>query len=446
MAVRNVSRQPRRSILLAGAIAFGVLIITLVQSFTGGLVDTANARVTELLGGHVYVSGQEVSASGRLITVIRDQAPLEEAIALAGETIESVHFRSTVAGEMIFASRIVTVTMNGVDWANENPLMRSLDLISGDAAALVDPRAILLPQPTAQELGVEVGESVLVRMTSVTGQQGVGEFVVAGLIRGSGILGMAPIYADRTYLNPLIGMSADQYQQVVIAVTHTAAIEPVALAIDGHLASLGMTAPERVSGFGPDGEGRGPPRGPGGMMRGFNFGINIDAADRWAGTRFRVTTVNDVLEPVMTIVGILNQASIVLFVILLVITMVGLLNTFRMILIERTREIGTIRAVGMQQRQVRNLFLAEALVLALGGAIAGLLLSLVAGLIIGAIPIGTQTPLVIFLDRGSFAFPVNPRGILMTLSILTTITLVSAWVPARSAARLRPADALRTTY
>ena len=129
MALRNVSRQKKRSILLGSAIAFGVLIITLVQSFTGGLIDTANARFTELLGGHIYVSGEEVSQSGRLISVIREQEPLEAALALVDDQIDSVHFRSVAVGEMIFGSRSVAVTLDGVDWPTEQSLTASLDIV-----------------------------------------------------------------------------------------------------------------------------------------------------------------------------------------------------------------------------------------------------------------------------------------------------------------------------
>jgi len=451
IAFRNVSRQKKRSFLLGGAIAFGVLIITLVQSFTGGLVTAANARITELLGGHIYVSGQEVSPSGRLVSVIREQQPLEDALALIADKTESVHYRSSAFGEMIFVSRSTTLSVDGVNWQSEPELLASLNLVEGDTSALSDPTAIVIPQPLANEVGVEVGESVLLRLTSITGQQSVGEFVVAGILQDTGMLSMDTAYANKDYLNSLIGMTPDQYQQVVISVTDTNAVEQLAATMRSYLASLGKTAPEEQSIFGESADEMGPAGDHAGQMQGMGgmsgiLGLNVAEADRWQGTRFSVTTINDVMETVMTIVTVLNRASLGLFLILLVITMVGLLNTFRMILIERTREIGTIRAVGMQRKQVRNLFLLEALILALGGAIAGLVLSAIVGAIISNIPISTDTPIAIFLDGNTFAFPINIGSIVGTLVILTIVTLLSAYLPARRASRMRPADALRTSY
>ena len=452
MALRNVARQKKRSILLGGAIAFGVLIITLVQSFTGGLINTANARVTELLGGHIYVSGQEVSGSGRLVSVIREQGPLNAGLALIENKTDSIHFRSAAFAEMIFVSKVSTVSIQGVDWSNEPSLVESLELVAGDIATIENPASVIIPEPLAAELGVQVGETVLVRLNSITGQQSVGEFVVGALLRDAGILGMESAYADKAYLNSLVGMTPDQYQQVVIGVTDTITIDSLAATVEEYLASLGKIAEEEKSIFGDSGEDMGPagdgPPGGAGMMGGMSgvISLHVSEEERWEGTQYKVATINDVMEPIMTIVNILNQASLGLFVVLLVITMVGLLNTFRMILIERTREIGTIRAVGMQRKQVRNLFLTEALILALGGALAGLVLAFIAGGVVSLIPITSDTPIVMFLDGNSFSFPINIVGILGTLAILTVITLLSAYLPARKAALMKPADALRTNY
>ena len=452
IALRNVARQKKRSILLGGAIAFGVLIITLVQSFTGGLINTANARVTELLGGHIYVSGQEVSDSGRLVSVIREQGPLNAGLALIENKTDSIHFRSAAFAEMIFVSKVSTVSIQGVDWSNEPSLVESLELVAGDISTIENPASVIIPEPLAAELGVQVGETVLVRLNSITGQQSVGEFVVGALLRDAGILGMESAYADKAYLNSLVGMTPDQYQQVVIGVTDTITIDSLAATVEEYLASRGKIAEEEKSIFGDAGEDMGPagdgPPGGAAMMGGMSgvMSLNVSEEERWEGTQYKVATINDVMEPIMTIVNILNQASLGLFVVLLVITMVGLLNTFRMILIERTREIGTIRAVGMQRKQVRNLFLTEALILALGGALAGLVLAFIAGGVVSLIPITSDTPIVMFLDGNTFSFPINIVGILGTLAILTVITLLSAYMPARKAALMNPADALRTNY
>jgi ABC-type lipoprotein release transport system permease subunit len=100
----------------------------------------------------------------------------------------------------------------------------------------------------------------------------------------------------------------------------------------------------------------------------------------------------------------------------------------------------------MQRGEVRNIFLTEAIVLALGGALAGLIMATVLSAVLGVIPFSSDSPLQLFLTDNTFEFPIVPLNILMTLVIITLATLGAAFFPARKAARLDPAVALRTTY
>ena len=74
IAYRNVLRGGRRSVLLGGAIAFGFFIFALLNGFTGGMVDTVSQNLSSSLGGHLYVSGSEVSEGGSEVSVVRDTA------------------------------------------------------------------------------------------------------------------------------------------------------------------------------------------------------------------------------------------------------------------------------------------------------------------------------------------------------------------------------------
>ena len=74
MALKNTLRQPRRSALLGGAIAFGVVIISLASGFTSGMEDAVQSNVTLFSAGHVLVSGIAASESGRAQNRISDPA------------------------------------------------------------------------------------------------------------------------------------------------------------------------------------------------------------------------------------------------------------------------------------------------------------------------------------------------------------------------------------
>ena len=143
------------------------------------------------------------------------------------------------------------------------------------------------------------------------------------------------------------------------------------------------------------------------------------------------------------VVNILNTTGIIILVILFFIIMVGITNTFRMIMIERTKEIGTMRALGMQKDGIMRLFLIEALLLSMGGAILGLVFAGFAMFILSRIFWGLDSVIFILLKNGFMTFRLIPLQILIHFSIVAGLTLVAAFFPARKASLMHPVDALR---
>ena len=118
-------------------------------------------------------------------------------------------------------------------------------------------------------------------------------------------------------------------------------------------------------------------------------------------------------------------------------------NTMMAAVMERTTEIGTIRAVGLRQGGIRKLFMTEGLLLGCVGAIAGVVAALILGGVINALhltwlPPGTSTPLPLTVRVfGEFGM------IASTTAGLILIATLSAWLPAWRAAKLNIVDALR---
>ncbi len=118
-------------------------------------------------------------------------------------------------------------------------------------------------------------------------------------------------------------------------------------------------------------------------------------------------------------------------------------NTMSMTVAERTVEIGTLRAIGLRRDSIRNLFIAEGLLLGLIGAVLGIMLSLLISFVINQsgftwIPPGRMTPVPLTVRvSGEYTLLVSSA-----LGLILVATL-SAWWPARHAARLNIVDALR---
>ena len=124
----------------------------------------------------------------------------------------------------------------------------------------------------------------------------------------------------------------------------------------------------------------------------------------------------------------------------LAVASLGIINTLVMAILERRREIGVLKALGAADRDVRQLFFAEAGVMGLAGGVFGVLLGWMIGRLI-------QFATVAYLRRQGM----NPPNIwylpwwliLGAIAFAVVVSLVSGIYPASRAARLDPVEALR---
>lgn len=115
-------------------------------------------------------------------------------------------------------------------------------------------------------------------------------------------------------------------------------------------------------------------------------------------------------------------------------------NTFSMIVAQRLRELALLRAVGASSRQVGTSVVAEALVIGAIGSVLGLL----AG-------IGLAFGLAAVLNAFDLGLPIGqmtvlPRTVLVGFGVGLLVTVVSAYAPARRAARIPPVQAMREEF
>ncbi len=112
---------------------------------------------------------------------------------------------------------------------------------------------------------------------------------------------------------------------------------------------------------------------------------------------------------------------------------VGIMNAMLMSVFERTREIGTLRALGWRRRRVVGMILREALVLSVISGIAGIILGIGLGTLI------TYEPTMGIFLKGSYSLPLLAQAMVVALVLGT----IGAVYPAWRAANLSPIEALR---
>jgi putative ABC transport system permease protein len=149
-----------------------------------------------------------------------------------------------------------------------------------------------------------------------------------------------------------------------------------------------------------------------------------------AGARYRVANLAAILEAARSIATVLTAVLVVVSAIALIISGIGIMNIMLVTVTERTREIGLRMAVGAARRDVLEQFLTEAVLISLGGGMAGIL-------------IGIAIPLSVRFFTDDVQIPISPISIAVAFTVSLLVGLLFGILPANRAARLNPTEALR---
>ncbi len=166
----------------------------------------------------------------------------------------------------------------------------------------------------------------------------------------------------------------------------------------------------------------------------------------WNGTILDVQTMYEfqMSDGVLKLAGALNIISFVAIFILFTIILIGVINTIRMSIRERTREIGTNRAIGMLKGDVRAVFVFEVLLLTVFACIAGIILSLILMGALGSIVFDVEdNPISMLLINSQIYFLPTVFSVIGSFISILIIAFLIAFFPSGKAAKMKIADALR---
>ncbi|MBU0467076.1 MAG: ABC transporter permease [Nanoarchaeota archaeon] len=151
---------------------------------------------------------------------------------------------------------------------------------------------------------------------------------------------------------------------------------------------------------------------------------------------FEVQTPSQSVETVGTIVSVINIVVTGIALIALLVGGIGIANTMFTSVLERTREIGVMKAIGAQNKDILAVFIIEAGLLGLIGGIVGALIGL-------AMALGVAGAANSALGESLFQVAPSIPLLVGSLSFSLLIGVLSGIVPAYQASKLNPVDALR---
>jgi len=172
-----------------------------------------------------------------------------------------------------------------------------------------------------------------------------------------------------------------------------------------------------------------------------------EAIEKAFGGQVNVTSSTAVLDTISTIFSTVELFLAGIAAISLLVAGIGIMNIMIVSLMERTREIGILKALGMKSRTVLSIFLSEAVIVGLMGAALGIASGWVLANVVARVFTGGG-----FMSAGNQAAtaggmtitPVlTPTVILGAFAFGLLVSVIFALYPAWRASRLKPVDALR---
>jgi ABC-type lipoprotein export system ATPase subunit/ABC-type antimicrobial peptide transport system permease subunit len=420
-AWRSIRRVKARAILTGLGVAIGVGAIVLMVSFGQGLQDSVLGQLNGVGSvTQIMVTGAKSQGGSALGVSLGAPSAIKP---MNDKTLEMFARLPKVNGDYYSATILATTKLGGhgatlivenlppqrFRLATFSQQMRvgripgdtGTSIVLGDASA-----SYLLAKnqkPTTANLKGLLGKTISVRFTSDFGSNGLNgspfqkplteRLKIVGIVKGSA--SYLPYRTLQSVLKAGKGTAAQGprgflYDQVIVQAQTQADVKPLA---------------QRISkmGYGTQ-----------------TFQSIIDS-------------LHQVFLIVQSILGVIGGIA-------LVVAGLGIANVMIVAVLERTREIGVLKAIGARRRDVRRMFLAESLIIGIVGGLVGLL---------GGYLVGQGIDAIVNLSiRNSGGQPVSlfaltPLIALGAMAFSVAVALVSGIYPANRAAGLNPVDALR---
>lgn len=436
MAVRNLTRQKTRSFMLALAIGFGFFIVTAIDGLASGAVDCLEDQIVQMNGGNVFVQGvehivdEEGNVSKQYIPIIRNRDFVEELVNEKIKDYEYYSVRTNSSGTLIFNNNKVLTPVWGVDFSKEDFLLKSLVVVKGSIENVFQSNSVILSEKTADALKVDIGDVLLYSTETINGQKNVGELKVALITKDPSLMVSAMVYAPIDYINEIVQNPEGSYNNFSVSLNDKSKQKAVAQILENEIRSQGKIVTSRMQAY------KASPSNPSGDFR---KQINSNLTTEPIYTAF---ALSDAVPQIDTVVFYVHMVSTIILVAILLIVMVGISNTYRMILYERIKEIGTMRAVGMTGKQSGSLFTTEAVILSLLGALSGFILAIIVMVSLSQIYISYE-PVSFFLRKGYLTWKLSAGSVIAKYLLMIFLTIIAVRGTSKKVSNMWPAQALR---
>jgi ABC-type lipoprotein release transport system permease subunit len=425
IALRSLFQHRRRTFFLMAAIAGVTGLMVLLNALSTGISETMIRTATTLSSGHVNVGGFFKVTSSQCGPVVTDFAKVVKVVEQNVPEMQYWTHRGRGWAKIISDSGSVQAGVTGIDIKSESDFKRVISVVSGRIEDLAEPNTMMLFESQVERLKVKVGDAVTLSAQTNRGAANTVDCRIVAIAKDMGIMSkfstIVPVETTRTLYQ--LRPDTTGVIQLYLKPKFVSNVNDIAARLRKTLEESGYRVMD-------------PDANP--------FWMKFQTVNRedWTGQKLDVTTWEDESSFLTKTLMIVDGLRIVLLIILLAIVVTGIMNTMWIAIRERTREIGTLRAIGMQRWGVLRMFLFESFQMGILGTVAGALGGSLVALAINRAKIGVPLSVQLFLMSDRLHLAIHAAALAKSAFTITLITTLAALYPAYRAARLPPVSAM----
>lgn len=413
---RNISRY--RILILSMVLASAAMVVVL--GLLMGVSGSVEKKAARYFAGHIAF--QEFSRAG-VRSIISSpetiQSLLSDIRGVEAVSRRSVYYQSNASiffnGYYANQRRLV-----GVEWSREAEVLSELNITSGSVPSQYDTEGIIISTATAKRLGARVGDQVIISLKTRRGQSNTASLIVRGIFNESSFFGYTS-YMQREVLNEIMNVPAELVNEMGVYFSNS-----------------------RVQRAG---------------IRELRHRLNtLDTAYRFLESRnardaarsnieeptIMLLTLNAQLAEINDLIDAITIVAALIIMLFLLIVVIGVSNTYSMIVYERIKEIGTLRAMGLTRSLTIQLFLGEAGFLGVTSLVIGMFTGVLALMGVHAwLDFSFAGFATLFLENGRVAWQLPVEWLMAIAGVSIAASIAGALKPSILASRLAPVDAMR---
>ncbi len=423
IAFRSLFQHRLRTNLLGIAITIVTTLFVLAVGIFSGIEDTLVVSATTLVSGHVNVAGFYKANSSQAAPLVTQYKRIVELVKKEVPETDFIVQRGRGFAKLVGENGSMQVGIGGLDISAEQGFRNVVVVRSGSLDGLARDDGVLLFEKQAEKINAKVGDRLTLAAPTPRGTNNTVDVTVVAIAVDLGMLSSFNIYMNDKGLRRLYQLNEDTTGAVMVYlkdIKDTARIQERLRKVLGN-AGYGLLDPD--------------PR---------PFFVKFDSVNResWTGQKLDVTSWEDEAIFAVWLVRIVKFVTSLVLSLLVVVIAVGIMNVMWISIRERTREIGTLRAVGMQRVSVLQMFVAEGSLLGVMGTAVGVVFGLLAtwGLNAAHIQLAKGAQVLLMSEHLRLS-PSLGWMAFVVIFVTGLITLVSL-IPSFLAARLKPVTAM----